>query len=200
LKDRRFDWDAAHARLERLQRAVAADERVEPEAQRRILDERALRLSRPLTAAEAGDARLLEVMAFSRARSRYAVDAGYVREALPRVSPTFLPGAPAALVGVVIHRTEVVAVVDVSALLERRPRPAGAKVEGHVLIVETRDACFGLLADDLEGSLTLAEADFAPAGAADGRPPWIRGASTQGISLLDVEALGGDARIVMSDE
>ena len=199
MKDRRFDWEAAHARLERLQRAVAADERVEPEAQRRILDERALRLSRPLTAA-AGDARLLEVMAFSRARSRYAVDAGYVREALPRVSPTFLPGAPAALVGVVAHRTEVVAVVDVSALLERRPRPAESKVEGHVLIVETRDACFGLLADDLEGSLTIAEADFAPAAAADGRPSWIRGASTGGISLLDVEALGGDARIVMSDE
>src|SRR4051812_40208434 len=124
MTEGRFDWKAAHARLERLQRVLASDAKADPEAERRILDDRARKTARPLPGEQADRAQMVPSLAFSRAGNRYAVDARYVLEALPRIPPTVLPVGSPALAGVVLYRSEIIAVVDLSALVDpRRSHP-----------------------------------------------------------------------------
>jgi len=162
---------------------------------RRVLEERARLLARPPEeATDAGDH--LELLVFTLGGERYGVDASRVAAVLPPISPTPLPGARAALAGVINHRGEVLAVVDLRGLLGVAVGQEGPS-DGRVVVVDAGAMALGLRADEVIG-LARVEASGPgpqPARLEGGLPGWIRGVTGGMVSIVDLEALARDPRV-----
>jgi purine-binding chemotaxis protein CheW len=183
----RFDWVAAHARLESQARALESFGALSAEETRRILEERAHRLAAPRERPSVAES--TDVLVFVRAGERYGVEAIHVKEVLPTTSPTPLPGRRPGLAGIANHRGRILAVVDLGGL---RPR-AGGRSEGRIVAVEVPGMAFGLLADEVTGIVPIAHAEMTPG--APGSEAWVRATTGSMVSVLDLEALGQDPRV-----
>ena len=184
----RIDWQAAHARLEALSRAIESGGEPSPEDARRILEERARRLAQPREEVIA-TAESTGVLVFSRAGQRYGVPARQAREVLPKTAPTPLPGTRPGLAGVAHHRGRVLAVVDVGGL---RGNPSRG-LEGWIVAVEAKGAAVGLLADEIAGIVPVAPGEVTAGG--QGNERWVRGTTADFVTLLDLETLLEDPRV-----
>ncbi len=188
---RPIDWAEVHRRLAR---TTAADGALTPEQARAVLDERARALARvPERPPALGD--ILEVVCFTLANERYALETRYVREVVTRVVVARVPGAPDFLAGVINLRGEIVAIMDLRPLFHL---PATASAEaGRVLVLGGERLEFGILADAVEEVTTLrADAILEPPGAVTGPSrPLLRGVTAEARVVLDGAALLGDPRL-----
>jgi purine-binding chemotaxis protein CheW len=183
----RFDWEAVHARLESLGRALESSGALSAEETRRILEERARRLAAPRERPPTAES--TDVLVFLRAGERYGVEALHVKEVLPMTSPTPLPGRRPGLAGIASHRGRILAVVDLGGL---RPRSAGPPA-GRIVAVEVPGMAFGLLADEVTGIIPIAHAEMTAG--APGSEAWVRATTGSMVTVLDLEALGEDPRV-----
>jgi purine-binding chemotaxis protein CheW len=174
---------------------MISDPQPTPEDVRRVLEERARALARPSVAEGAPDADHLELLVFSLGGERYGVDASRVAAVLPPVSPTPLPGARAALAGVVNHRGEVLAVLDLRGLLGMAGAEALSGI--RIVVVDVGGMVLGLRADEVIGLARVEAAAPGPqlARPEGGLPEWIRGVTGGMVSVVDLEALARDRRV-----
>ena len=193
----RFDWEAARVRLERSVSALASGVARSDADARRVLEERAVALARPLEDAAQG-ADLMEVLVFTRMSESFAIEGGAIVEVLRRAVPTPLPGQRGFLTGVVHHRGRVLGVVDVRALIvPGTPAPAA----GYAIVVTDGALAFAIAADEIQGVATIADAAVKrqeSAGKSKG-PPWIRGTTADMVTVIDVFGLAKDARINVNE-
>jgi len=171
-----------------------------PEAERRILEERARTLSQPLV--RAGDAgETTEILVFTRGGDRFGVEAVRVAEALPPASLTPLPGARPFLAGAIQHRGRILGVFDLGRLLAL-PGAASAASPVRVVVVQALGMTFGLQADEVSGVVRVDARDVAAAGAATsgGRQAWLRATTADMVSILDLDALARDPRLTVNEE
>ncbi len=110
----------------------------------------------------------LRLLLFRSGGQVFAVDAGEVREVLPAMPSTRIPGAPAAVRGIVNVRGTLVTVVDAAQALglgAAPPPPAGMLV-----LVEQRSRPVGLAVDEVLDLVTPTD------GVPDGwsPPPGVR--------------------------
>lgn len=172
---------------------------LDPDA-RKVLEERARVLARPLPqqSSELGDG--LELLAFTRSGSAYAVPAATVVEIAPAAVPTPLPWVPPAVLGVVNHRGRIVPLVDVARLAAGG---AGADGEaGFTVVVAVGAAALALSADAVTGVERIAREDVRPGGELgieDGGAP-VAGVTPALAAILDVEALVRDPRVEVNEE
>jgi purine-binding chemotaxis protein CheW len=83
----------------------------------------------------------------------FAVEAGVVQEILPATPPTRIPGAPAAVRGLVNVRGTLVTVVDAAVAIGL---PSGvAPGSGTVILVERRSRPVGLAVDEVLDLVTV---------------------------------------------
>ena len=189
---RAFDWTEASARLERVARKLGAGEERSPEEIERILEERARHLARPATTPPAED--LAAVVVFPLARERYAVDLAGVAEVVPLCGLAPLPGAPAPVLGIVLHRGRLVPVVDLRRLLGGGE--AALPEAGWLVVVGAGDASVGLLADGgVEVARVPSRGLAPPLVRGGGAEPLLRGLTKDAVAVVDVEALLTDPRI-----
>lgn len=165
---------------------------------KRILEERARRLAQPIVEqSEAADH--IELLVFSRAGTRYAVDANVVAEVIPLGEPVSLVSVPEAIVGVVNHRGRIIAVVDVASLLANETADiADAEL---AVVVQAGGAWFALRADVVSGIAWFEPGALRPAaelGDASDTP--VRGVTTDMTVILDTEALARHPRVEVDDE
>jgi purine-binding chemotaxis protein CheW len=141
-----FDWKRARERLERTQGELGD---LTPAQEESVLRERARELARPLPAADTREQR--DVVLFTVAGERFAVDAECVLEALPAEAPTPVPGTPEHLLGVINHRGRVLGVYDLRRALVpgSAPDPDGAP-PAHAVAVRTGDLTFAIAAEAVE--------------------------------------------------
>ncbi|MGA2384255.1 MAG: chemotaxis protein CheW [Gemmatimonadales bacterium] len=92
----------------------------------------------------------------------FAVDARAVREILPAMPPTRIPGSPAAVRGLVNVRGTLVTVVDARVALGAEAAGSGASDEGmnggagRTLVLVERSSCpIGLIVDDVLDLVTV---------------------------------------------
>jgi purine-binding chemotaxis protein CheW len=165
---------------------------------RRILQERARLLAQPIVE-QSATAEGLEFLVFSRAGSRYAVEANLVAQVVPLAEPTPLVSVPAAIVGVVNHRGRIVAVVDVASV--RAAEPAKTVAQGFAVVVQEGGAWLALWADAVSGIERVEERDVRPASElGDQTDAFVRGFTADLTAILDVEALARDPRVEADDE
>lgn len=180
-----------------------------PEAERRVLEERARALSRPAT--RAGDSgETAEILVFTRGGDRFGVEAARVEEALPPAPLTALPGARPFLAGVIPHRGCILGVFDLARLLGlghgatpglSPPAAAGAASPVRVVVVHAAGTTFGLQADEVSGVVRVDARHAAPgAAASSARQAWLLATTAEMVSVLDLEALARDPRLTVNEQ
>lgn len=165
----------------------------------RILKKRAEALARPLqerrTLVEP-----LELLVFSLAGERYAVDTEHVHDVVPLRDVTPLPCTPSFVLGIVNHRGRILPVLDVRKLLDL---PGQGISEGARLVAaEAGGMRFGIFADSVSGTACVERHDVAPRSVptGDDRQTWLRGVTGDMVSVLDLDALVRASRIVVNEE
>lgn len=176
------------------------------EAQRAVLEERARRLARRPEPGPPPEA-TLTLVGFRAGGERYAIEARYVREAIPHATLFPLPGAPPRLAGVTEIRGDVLPVFDPRcALAPDAPalRTAGATGESAALVVLAGEGApdMALAADELDRVFDLAKDALVGVGASAGAGPSARalvlGAMPDGLIVLDGAAMLVDSRFVIA--
>lgn len=163
---------------------------------RRVLEERARRLARPL--APPGPTDVLEVVTFHLAGERYAVAAERVREVFRLQGRSALPGAPDPIAGVTAHRGEILTLLDVRTTLGLSA--AALNDLDRVLVLERGRTGVGVLVDRLEGVEVVPRAELRPPPPLGPGPrEHLVGVTGDGLIVLDVDVLlrlfdgGGDS-------
>lgn len=194
----KIDWREVHARLEQARRAVDATERLSAEEASRILKERARALARPREKV-ATPADPMGLLIFSLGAERYAIETPHVLEVVRVQELTPVPGTPPFILGVINHRGQILAVLDLRRLLEA---PEGAQPErGVVVALAVGGMTFGILAEAAVAVTTVGVQELAPPPVASERGRGlIRGVTPGMVAVLDAEALGRDPRITVYEE
>lgn len=194
-----IDWAEVRARLDAAQ---AAGEQVwKPAADEtgRILHERALAL-----AAEPGETQTLadsiEVVEFSLAHERYAVASAHVREVYSLENLTPLPCTPAFVLGIVNLRGEIVSVIDLRMFFDL-PQ-TGLPDLNKVIVLESRNMVFGILADAILGVHRIPLAEIQPSlpTLTGIREKYLKGVTAERTVVLDAAKLLADEEIVVQEQ
>jgi purine-binding chemotaxis protein CheW len=194
-----FNWQEAYARLEQMRRSLEVGGEVSPAEVRRILQERAQELARPLEEAYTAT-NVLDLVVCSLAGERYGIATAHVLEVILLRELTPVPGAPPFVVGVMQHRGTLLPILDLSRLLALAGQEA---TQGsRVVAVEADGMAFGMLVEAVEETLQIAVSAVVPLPATltDGRTPWLQGVTTGMVAVLDLVALARDPRIVVNEE
>jgi purine-binding chemotaxis protein CheW len=194
-----FHWQEAYARLEQMRRSLAVGDAVSPADVRRILQERAQELARPLEDTHTAT-QMLDLVVCALAGARYGMAMAHVLEVIPLRELTPVPGAPPFVVGVMHHRGNLLPILDLSRLLAL----AGQDVTqgSRVVAVEVDGMTFGMLVEAVEATLQIAVSEVVPLPATltDERTPWLQGVTTGMVTVLDMVALAHDPRVVVNEE
>ena len=197
-KQAAVDWREVERRLEaaraRIEHAWAPD----PEETKRILSERAQRLAREPGEADAGDEHI-EVIEFVLAFESYAIETRYVREVEPLDNLTPLPCTPAFVLGIVNVRGEILSVIDLKKFFELPGK--GLTDLNKVIVLESENMLFGILADAVTGVRRVRIADIQPSlpTLTGIREAYLKGVTPGRTVILDAEKLLADGSIVVEE-
>jgi purine-binding chemotaxis protein CheW len=177
---------------------VVDDRGLSPAEVQRLLRVRAEALAQ-LLAQEEPAAAEAAVLVFSLGGERYGLDLAAVVEVALLHDVTTIPGAPPGILGVVLHRGRVLAVVDLRPLLGAA---AVKPSNGWVVVIDAGGMRFGLLADAVEGIRDANVQRLAPAPSAAGeeRAGLVRGLTADLVGILDPAILARDPRIRADSE
>ncbi len=194
-----IDWAEVRARLDVAQAAGELAWTPGADETARILHERALAL-----AAEPGKTQTLtdsiEVVEFLLAHERYAVETSHVREVHPLENLTPLPCTPAFVLGIVNLRGEIVSVIDLRKFFDL-PQ-TGLPDLNKVIVIESGNMVFGILADVILGVRRIALAQIQPAlpTLTGIREKYLQGITAERTVVLDAGKLLADEDIVVQEQ
>jgi purine-binding chemotaxis protein CheW len=194
-----IDWAEVRARLGAAQ--AAGDQAGTPGADGtgRILRERALALAAEPGRTQALDQNI-EVVEFLLAHERYAVESSYVREVYPLENLTPLPCTPAFVLGIVNLRGEIVSVIDVRKFFDLAQ--TGLPDLNKVIVLESGNMVFGILADVILGVRRIALAEIQPSlpTLTGIREKYLKGITPERTVVLDAGKLLADEEIVVQEQ
>jgi len=194
-----IDWVEVRARLDAAQ--AAGEQAWTPGADEtgRILRERALALAAEPARTQALD-QSIEVMEFLLAHERYAIESSHLREVFPLENLTPLPCTPAFVLGIVNLRGEIVSVIDLRKFFDLAQ--TGLPDLNKVMVIESANMTFGILADAILGVRRIALAEIQPAlpTLTGIRERYLKGITAERIVVLDAGKLLADEDIVVQEQ
>lgn len=118
----------------------------------------------------------------------YGIDSGVVREIVPLLDATRLPGAPPHVRGVVNLRGQLLTVVDVGHRLTGTPADTP---EGSIVVVTMAERALGLLVDDVHDvqELQLVPAEREVLARADGLLTGLGRLGDEVVLVIDIPEL-----------
>ncbi|HEY8887557.1 MAG TPA: chemotaxis protein CheW [Gallionella sp.] len=193
------DWREVELRLETAR--IATEHIWSPTAEdtQRILKERAQTLAREAVPAETADASI-EVIEFLLAHERYAVASEYVREVYPLEDITPLPCTPAFVLGIVNLRGEILSVIDIKKFFELPEK--GLTNLNKVIVLESADMVFGIVADAISGVRRIPRAGIQPSlpTLTGIREEYLLGVTAERVVILDAEKLLTDEKLIVQEQ
>jgi purine-binding chemotaxis protein CheW len=192
-------WGEVHERLDAARRAIERASVPTADETRRILRARAAALARAPAPAETAEAPL-EVVEFVLAYERYALATRWVREVYPLESLTPLPCTPAFVRGIVNIRGEMLSVVDLKRFFDLPEK--GLTDLNKVIVLESPDMRFGVLADAIVGVRRIATGTIQPSlpTLTGIRQEYLAGVTPERTTILDAERLLTDERMVVREQ
>jgi purine-binding chemotaxis protein CheW len=164
-----------------------------------ILRARARALACPAQSANA-DRTSLEVLEFSLASERYALETRHVQEVYPLKNLTALPCTPPFVRGIVNVRGRVTAVIDIKKFFDL---PDQGLTDLHrVILVRGGDLEFGILADAIVGvrQVPLDGLQALLPTLTGIRAEYLKGVTAERLVVLDLDRILADPKIVVHDE
>jgi len=166
---------------------------------RAILEQRAQELAH-IAGTDTEDREMLEVLVFHLGSESYAVEVRYVHQVRPVDRLTPVPCAPNFVIGVINLQGEILSLLDFRRFL-------GVTEEGitdlmEVIVVEAAGLKIGLMANRVDAVKWFPLEDFEepPATVNQIGAQFIKGVTSDGLILLDLEAILGDERIIVDDK
>ena len=193
-----IDWREVERRLEAARVAIERIWAPTAEDTQRILKERAQALAREPARAESADAGI-EVVEFTLAYERYAVASEYVREVYPLEELTPLPCTPAFVLGIVNVRGEILSVIDLKKFFDLPEK--GLTDFNKLIVLESEDMVFGILADAISGVRYIPRADIQPSlpTLTGIREDYLHGVTAERVVVLDAEKLLSDEKLIVQE-
>jgi purine-binding chemotaxis protein CheW len=193
------DWREVQQRMEAARTAVERVWAPSPEETQRILKARAQALAQEPVPAEAAGKRI-EVVEFILAHERYAIESHYVREVYPLENLTPLPCTPAFVLGIVNVRGEILSVIDIKKFFDLPEK--GLTDLNKVIVLQSGNMLFGILADAIAGVRRIPLADIQPSlpTLTGIRAEYLRGVTPERIVILAAEKLLTDEHIVVQEQ
>lgn len=169
------------------------------EEQGAILNSRALALAQEPKETEAEGERI-EIVQFSLAYERYAVEAAYIGEVYPMREFTPLPCTPTFVLGVINVRGKILSVIDLRRFFELPTQ--GLSDCNKVIILRDQVMEFGILADAILGACLIPVATLHGSlpTLTDRRGEYLLGVTAERLVVLDGGAILADRRIVVHEE
>jgi len=191
-----IDWDSLRQRLEASRMAVGQE--LTPDATRAILRKRAGELARQ--AGEEGAGATLEVLEFLLSYESYAIEISWIVETYPLRELTPLPGTPPFVLGIINVRGRILSVIDIRVFFDLPQQ--GLTNLNKVIILQAGGMEFGILADEIIGTRSIALAELQPPlpTLTGIREKYLKGVTRERTALLDGEKLLSDQMIVVHDE
>jgi purine-binding chemotaxis protein CheW len=169
-----------------------------PEA-REILRARARALARPRQKQQDAST-LLELLEFSLADERYALESRHVQEVQPLRDLTPLPCTPPFVLGIVNVRGRILPVLDLKKFFEL---PEQGITDLHrIILVRGHDLELGLLADVIVGVRTVRADSLQPSlpTLTGIRAHYLKGVTDERLVVLDLARILTDPKIVVQEE
>lgn len=192
------DWRDINRRLEAARTNLDRGWVRGPEERRRILNARAKALAREPDSDSAA-AQTVEVIEFTLAYERYAVDSSFVREVCPLTDLTPLPCTPAFVLGIVNVRGEIVSIIDLRKFFDLPEK--GLTELNKAVILHSDAMTFGILADLVVGAHELAVAEIRPPLPTHTgmREEYLVGVTKDRIAVLDAAKLLSDKKMIVHE-
>lgn len=143
-------------------------------------------------------AETMEVIPFQLASEQYALQLRYIREIIPLNTLLPIPHTPPFISGVTNVHGEICSVVDLKKLFSL---PAGGLTNlNKLIILEDDDMSFGLLADDVLGSIRLAKDDLSSVENWHGiDSSCITGITPDRLIVLNAKKILTDKRLIINE-
>ncbi len=166
---------------------------------RAVLKARARVLAKPRLKEE-DKTDLVEVVQFILSGETYAVQTSDIREVLYLKDVTKLPSAPSFVVGVISLRGQIIVIIDIRRFFEL-PQ-AEFSVFNKVIIVEHGDVVLGFTADEVTGvrNIDHSSIQLSLPSLAGKRAKFLRGITTDRVTILDVEKMLQDSELLVNEE
>ncbi len=162
---------------------------------RSILEARARILARTPEAEPAGP--MVDLLVLSLGKERYGVELHHVEEIQPLRGLTPVPGTPRGWSGVVNLRGRLHTVLDLAAYLGLS-EPRGNPEAAQIVVASGAGLTVALLVDEVAEVIRIRHDEIGPA-TADSREI-IRGITPSLLTVLDLEAVFNDPKLVIHDE
>ncbi len=191
-----IDWEEVHRRLEETR--LKLGRRPDEVEKKDILRRRARALAKE-EFPEPGERK--DVLEFFLAHERYGIESSYVREVWPLKELAEVPCTPSFVLGVINVRGQIISVLDLKVFLDLPQRGLGDL--NKVIILESDDMEFGVLADSLMGirSVSLEGLQRSIPTLSGSRGEFFfKGITRDGLILLDAGRLLEDRGVVISEE
>ena len=176
---------------------------VDAAAARRVLEERARALCRPLQV-EDEPGETVELVVLSLGQERYGVDVSHVVEIQPLPNLTPVPGISPVWAGLVNLRGSLCPVLDLRRYLSMQAQDGvdGGNGDGKLVLVSGAGLSVGLLVDEVPGVRRVPAAEIGPAlsAAPGGSSEIVRGLTADLVTVLDVEAMLRDRSLAVRHE
>lgn len=168
----------------------------DPATARRILEERAEALARPLEVEDRTE--MVGLVGLVVGGERYAVDLRHVIGIAPLVRLTPVPGTPRFWAGLAGVQTALRPILDLREYLGIAP---SVGTPGTVVVVSGAGLCVGLLCDGASDVRWIPRRDIAdPPGGGRTTRAVLRGVTPDMVAVLDLEALLADPSLIVDDE
>ena len=197
--NRTIDWREVERRLEAARSAIERIWAPTAEDTRRILKERAQALAREPVRAEAAD-EWIEVLEFILSYETYAVASEYVREVCPLEELTPLPCTPAFVLGIINVRGEILSVIDIKKFFDLPEK--GLADLNKVIVLESKDMAFGIVADAISGVRRIQRAGIQPSlpTLTGIREDYLLGVTAERVVVLDAEKLLSGEKLIVQEQ
>lgn len=190
---------------QRLENARLAAERIwlpSPKETQRILRARALALAQEPSLEETSD-ESIEVVEFTLAYERYAIESRYVRQVASLESLTPLPCTPAFLLGIVNLRGEIFPVIDLKKVFELPEK--GLTDLNKVIVMQSEKAekvIFSIVADAIIGVRGIWVGHIQPSlpTLTGTRERYLKGVTPERLAVLDAEKLLADENLIVEEQ
>ena len=142
----------------------------------------------------------LEVLEFSLAYERYALETSFVREVHPLKELTPLPCTPPFILGIINLRGQILAVIDLKRFFNL-PEKGLSDLDKVIILVRGRLEV-GLLADAVAGVRAIPAPEVqAPLPTLEGlSPDYLKGVTREALIILDAEKILTDPRLIVHEE
>jgi purine-binding chemotaxis protein CheW len=142
----------------------------------------------------------LEVLEFSLAYERYALETSYVREVHQLKEFTPLPCTPPFILGIINVRGQILAVIDLKRFFNLPDR--GLSDLNKVIILRRGRLEVGLLADAVSGVWTVPRPEVqAPLPTLEGiSPDYLKGVTRDALIILEAEKILADPKLIVHEE